>query len=46
MAVSRRVELIGAVRAVRRVKVRAVAAILNEREQELMKLRRVQRYVN
>ena len=32
MAVSRRFDLMGAVRAVRRVKVRAAAAIMNERQ--------------
>lgn len=38
MAVSRRVELIGAVRAVKRVRVRAVAAMMDERQQQLMRL--------
>ena len=36
VAVSRRVELIGAVRAVRRVRIRAVAAMMNGRQQQLV----------
>ena len=42
MAVSRRVELIGAVRAVKRVRVRTVAA-MTERQQQLMGAGRIQR---
>lgn len=46
MAVSRRVELIGAVRAVKRVRVRAVAAMTDERQQQLMGAGRIQRCVD
>lgn len=45
MAASRRVELMGGVRAVRRVRVRAVAGMINERWQELMRLSSAQRYM-
>ena len=41
MAVNRRVELIGAVRAVRRVRVRAIAAMMDGRQQQLVYITQV-----
>ena len=42
MAVIRGVDFIGAVRAVRRVRARAVAAMMDDGQEELMRQRRVQ----